>query len=1082
MSTAVTTFKQQCPGCGANITLKSNLAGKKVDCPKCKFRFVVELPEDSDGDEEVKKPAKGKKSDKAKGKGKDKEKAKAKGKEKDKEAGKKKEKSKMPLILAGVGVLLLLVIGVLIFAFMPSGGSKPPSTTPGGSNTAQGNNQPAGGGQEQANNQGNEDDPATDDLVAKMFKPDERDNAKRQLNEMLFSKDEATRNKAAHALRKAVATNDYVRKFLEDIVNEDKSPAVTALVSGILREVTSQMGDKALTGVKNDPTNLLPDDAQTVLFLDVKKILDSDFSRSIFSLGGYRKEDFQRRTGISVDNIESIVFACNKDHNRIVGLIRTRGLFNWDDVRRTLLVEGDGVTVTSPKGSAGTFYIGKIDFLSEFLSNRMKPIVNLRKRAAIFKLNDYTLVFGDEAAIKAYIEDPPTIKEGVGVVPKQTGDSGGGTKGGGPAAPGASTPGGAGAGVGAATPGGAGAGVGAATPGGAGAGVGAATPGGGGAGVGAQTPGGAGAGVGAATPGGAGAGAATPGGSSGNKADQPSIPTEIRGRFLTVNGALRNIIKMAEEDKESLGMFADSASTKGGNLVDWLLFLKELEQVDAQKIRSYAIAVHKDEHARLKAALQCYTRNDSPSVSKKVEQILTNAAKGELRDLLGFEFAMGPADTPSNTGGQGGGVGTGKGGGGIGPMMPSAPGGPGGGGGMAPSMPPAPGRPGGQGGGMSPSMPPAPGGPGTPAMPPSPGGPGAPMMPGGGRPGTPGGGGNEQPAEKKPESTIEVDRTDEFVTIQIIIRGETAALFEEKIASYFTGSFADSLMQGTLRLGDMKFAYLAYRHTNDKLPYGAFPRPSDAARGGRPYPPNERVSFFPEFLPYLGDDRYFAIKDGINRSKSWRDVDNVKQGRILIPQFLHPEGGPRFVKIRSLDTDMAATHYVGMAGVGPDAAYLPRGHRDAGVFGYDRQTTLEDVRLNDGESYTIMLIQTDKSMVGPWIAGGGYTVRGTSVSGNDVGQPGGFSAPAHKGMQGTWVVMCDGSTRFLKKGVSPTVFKALCTVWGRDDHGEVDLLAPNESLPSRLKTQPVKPSDQKKPKTKIDEEEDEKPAKPGDKK
>src|ERR671936_503331 len=38
-------FKQQCPSCEAWVPIRdSNLIGRKIDCPKCKYRFVVEEP------------------------------------------------------------------------------------------------------------------------------------------------------------------------------------------------------------------------------------------------------------------------------------------------------------------------------------------------------------------------------------------------------------------------------------------------------------------------------------------------------------------------------------------------------------------------------------------------------------------------------------------------------------------------------------------------------------------------------------------------------------------------------------------------------------------------------------------------------------------------------------------------------------------------------------------------------------------------------------------------------------------------------------------------------------------------------
>src|SRR3954465_6687349 len=38
-------FKVQCPSCEAPVLIKNpDLVGKKVECPKCKYRFKVEAP------------------------------------------------------------------------------------------------------------------------------------------------------------------------------------------------------------------------------------------------------------------------------------------------------------------------------------------------------------------------------------------------------------------------------------------------------------------------------------------------------------------------------------------------------------------------------------------------------------------------------------------------------------------------------------------------------------------------------------------------------------------------------------------------------------------------------------------------------------------------------------------------------------------------------------------------------------------------------------------------------------------------------------------------------------------------------
>src|SRR5206468_5820428 len=50
-----TGFKQLCPSCEAMVPIRDpKLIGRKIDCPKCKYRFVVEEPAgQADADEEA---------------------------------------------------------------------------------------------------------------------------------------------------------------------------------------------------------------------------------------------------------------------------------------------------------------------------------------------------------------------------------------------------------------------------------------------------------------------------------------------------------------------------------------------------------------------------------------------------------------------------------------------------------------------------------------------------------------------------------------------------------------------------------------------------------------------------------------------------------------------------------------------------------------------------------------------------------------------------------------------------------------------------------------------------------------------
>src|SRR5947209_12521813 len=61
------------------------------------------------------------------------------------------------------------------------------------------------------------------------------------------------------------------------------------------------------------------------------------------------------------------------------------------------------------------------------------------------------------------------------------------------------------------------------------------------------------------------------------------------------------------------------------------------------------------------------------------------------------------------------------------------------------------------------------------------------------------------------------------------------------------------------------------------------------------------------------------------------------------------------------------TTYLGVAGVGPDAAARPPTDPRAGVFGFDRTTTIADI--TDGTSTTLFALDSGHDL-GPWAKGG----------------------------------------------------------------------------------------------------------------
>jgi len=219
-------------------------------------------------------------------------------------------------------------------------------------------------------------------------------------------------------------------------------------------------------------------------------------------------------------------------------------------------------------------------------------------------------------------------------------------------------------------------------------------------------------------------------------------------------------------------------------------------------------------------------------------------------------------------------------------------------------------------------------------------------------------------------------------------------------------------------------------------PPGAFKRQDTSNRLARE--PGQRVSWMAGLLPYLGQEQLY---NRINFDRSWRDPANWLAAGTIVPEFLDPMYPSSSFRVRQtgLPMEAAATHFVGIAGIGLDAAsYSPSDPSlDAkrGVFGYDGSQALRVVKDSRGLANTILLIQAPHDGpvgVTPWIAGGGSTLRGVPETnsiapfvltkdrdGNDI---------THKSKRGTFAIMSDGSVRFIDAKISDDVFKAMCAV------------------------------------------------------
>lgn len=242
-------------------------------------------------------------------------------------------------------------------------------------------------------------------------------------------------------------------------------------------------------------------------------------------------------------------------------------------------------------------------------------------------------------------------------------------------------------------------------------------------------------------------------------------------------------------------------------------------------------------------------------------------------------------------------------------------------------------------------------------------------------------------------------------------------------------------------------------------PPGAFRRESNKRFA---HEPNHRVAWMAGLLPHLGHDTLFSR---IQFNDSWKDPSNWLAARTLVPEFLDPSypANRRYVRYPGMPLDVAGTHYVGLAGVGQDIADLDpddpvNANRQFGVFGYDRMTAVQKIKDGRGLSHTILLIRVPHDTpagVTPWMAGGGSTVR--HVPDKNSLEP--FLTTENDGSRGTYVLMTDGSVRYIKKGMSDEVFKALASVKGPAPADfDLDELAP---IVPREKKEEIQPPPKK---------------------
>lgn len=209
---------------------------------------------------------------------------------------------------------------------------------------------------------------------------------------------------------------------------------------------------------------------------------------------------------------------------------------------------------------------------------------------------------------------------------------------------------------------------------------------------------------------------------------------------------------------------------------------------------------------------------------------------------------------------------------------------------------------------------------------------------------------------------------------------------------------------------------------------GLFPQ---AAAGGSLLPPETRLSWIASLLPYLGHQEWHVQ---LNPGYGWRAPQNRPVTSRELRPVINPLLGPTQTREGFFDT-----HWVGVAGVGENAAALHPDDPRAGFFNDNGRRRLED--LDRGAANTLAVLGAS-ARLGAWAEGGFATVRPLTRH-PYVNGPDGFGSGLTQGMLG---MMADGSVRFIHRDIAPEVLERLAAVRGNGSATVADLF-PAGSVP-----------------------------------
>jgi flagellar basal body-associated protein FliL len=906
----------------------ASFVGKKVDCPKCKYRFVVEDPGNLAGNEEEeaaepkskvkRKDAEGIKSDKPKSKI---QRAEGDGKSTIKKKKKKEEKKSNTMLIVGivagvVAVIVLVVGGIFLF----SGDSEPQKTVP-----QQAQKPPV-------NNSNNND-----------------------------------------------ARQNNTTTPVSSTGNNNTNAANPTGKSGTEpKEAAHAPADK----LRMIASNLLPNESQVVYSIHVNKVMGSTLSAGVRSQSGFNPKEFSDKLGLPLEKMGHFVRAENLKSGWVFNVIQMlpNSYSITSDAMKSKLGAHKGPK--SPIKGHDYYLVASNEMLDGLSGINFASILNPRimtpkttgGQLAWHVYDSNTLIVGDVDQIEQFLQSDRQPK----MLSKLTSEAAS-SLGNGSGAEGNS---------------------------------GAGRAGGGSSGTGA---------AGFSPP--SDPSALRPGGRpapAGGDSNDDRLFTD-KPTYLTINPELKRMLDKMEEAKGPVIFSCGGIDLESVNkqLTDSVRAAVKLPMaIPLPTIVAAGLGLHTLSEDRVSgvAALELRREDDARALDESLKKNFLALAASRLGSWMGTTIDTGIPDSTTSPQGQ-----------------PPVNNNPGAGRPGAPTI----GLPGGRGGSN----------------------PGAPSI---GNPGNPQGGGGMGIGGTNPPSSTESNAKSkmraEFLgkLIYITLDAEISQETNRRIYQEIEGQVVR--MKGASEMIAMKFPRLhelastANRlRAKKQILHGTYPLTGDAS--GVVFvsqSPNQRVSWMVDLLPHLGHEDLY---NQIDVKQTWRSEKNLIAGTHWVPEFMDPNY-PRdswTARVPSLPgSELGATHYTGLSGIGLDSAEWPDdpAHRKKlGMFGYDRQTSFDNVP--DGLSNTIFLIESPPTFPRPWIAGGGATVQGVPEK-NSI-SPFVYN---HGGKQGTYILMCDGSVRWAGADMSDNAFKALVTPAGGDDVGVIDAIAPLIQAPNEAPAKP----------------------------